>query len=84
MSKLLLLQLPSVPMPTLTPASIIAFSGAMPHASLQLETGHDATLTRAACKHVRNGGGSCDDTPGSPAPALGLCLQRHSARNARR
>jgi hypothetical protein len=44
MSKLLLLQLPSVPMPTFIPASIIAFRGATPHASLQLEVGQDATL----------------------------------------
>jgi hypothetical protein len=50
MSRLLLLQLPSVPMPTLTPASIMACSGAIPHASLLLDTGQEATLQRAACR----------------------------------
>ena len=50
MSRLLLLQLPSVPMPTLTPASIMACSGAIPHASLLLDTGQEATLQWAACK----------------------------------
>ena len=45
-----MLQLPSVPMPTLTPASIMACSGAIPHASLLLDTGQEATLQWAACR----------------------------------
>ncbi len=59
MSKLLLLQLPSVPMPTFTPASIIACKGAMPHAILLLDTGHDATLLCAAFKSQLRNVGTC-------------------------